>query len=367
MGIAIRSIRLATAVCALSIWGAPSSWAHGGPSLSGSGTAIIDGVMQPGEWDSAAVHSFPFNLPPEEGGTTAATILVMNDGQNLFLALRVDRDTLGFNSASFQFDNDHDGILYENGDDFVFIGSSSGFYDGVRSNLPPCSPGPAGNCGYPDTTIGGTNDGAGAVQNNGSFSFYEYAHPLDSADDLNDFSLKSGDSVGFFLTTSFCGQSSCAETDVNDGDILVTPPPPPLSVSLEVHAAARGPSFGPGQTFGVGIGFDNPGIHTIVDLIFGVVLPDGHTVLTFNDLDFHVTLGDLSDLASLDPIAENFDLTTPLSVSAPDFFTYTWNGNEPAGSYLFFFVAAVHGSLADHSVDPGDLVAFDLADLTFVP
>ena len=44
------------------------------------GTAAIDGVFAPGEWDGAAKWSFAANIPPGEGGgTRPATLHVMND------------------------------------------------------------------------------------------------------------------------------------------------------------------------------------------------------------------------------------------------------------------------------------------------
>jgi len=343
--------------------------AHGGPVLTGSGTAIPDGVLQTGEWDSAATYAFAANRPASEGGgTTPGTLFVMNDGFNLYLGVRVNRSMLGISSVAFQFDNDHDGITYENGDDVLLINPDLGFYDEVRTNGPPCDPGhPPGHCGLLDTTAGGTNDGSGNTNNNGVYSFYEFAHPLDSADNAHDFSLHSGNTAGFFMEVVLCDDLECVETSVDDGDIGMTAPPPPLSVSLALTATVRGPGFSTGQTLQVGVGIDDPGIDSIVDLFFGVLLPDGHTVITFTDLSFHFALGDIADLTSLEPIAANLDLTAPLSASASPFFNYTWGGSEPAGIYNWFFLAAVHDSLADNSADPGDVVAYDVEDCSFTP
>src|SRR5262245_38153067 len=48
-----------------------------GGTLSGRGSAVIDGVMSPGEWVGADSISFDVQVP--EGGTAAATLYVMND------------------------------------------------------------------------------------------------------------------------------------------------------------------------------------------------------------------------------------------------------------------------------------------------
>ena len=53
---------------------APAPPAH---SLSGTGTATIDGRLALGEWDNADQLDLVVNVP--EGGTTPATLFVMND------------------------------------------------------------------------------------------------------------------------------------------------------------------------------------------------------------------------------------------------------------------------------------------------
>jgi hypothetical protein len=186
------------------------SGAHApGVVLSGVGTATIDGILSPGEWDTADTLGFVANLP---GGTVPATLFVMNDAGSLYMAVKVEHNTLGRSSVAFEFDNDHDGTR-ENGDDAVILNTESGFFDNFRTNEPPC---PAGvneaACGFSDTDFGGTNDGDGVATNNGSFSFYETSHPLDSLDDPHDFSLVVGDTVGFFIHFVFCNPAVCSET-----------------------------------------------------------------------------------------------------------------------------------------------------------
>src|ERR1044072_4406060 len=74
-----------------------------GVVLSGSGTATIDGVFNTTEWAGAGTITFAANLP--EGGTTPATLYVMNNQVNLFLAIRFARPSLDFaNSTFFDFD-----------------------------------------------------------------------------------------------------------------------------------------------------------------------------------------------------------------------------------------------------------------------
>jgi len=95
--------------------------------LSGFGSATIDGVLSPGEWDTAATVNFNLVSLFE---THPATLHVMNGTTHLFLALVIRNDDFKPSSLGVQgdvqtifFDNDHDGgIAFSNseqGDDFM--------------------------------------------------------------------------------------------------------------------------------------------------------------------------------------------------------------------------------------------------------
>ncbi len=171
--------------------------------MQGSSTpeVCIDGIISPGEWDPAdtigLVLDLTVNVP--EGGTTPARLYVMNDAANLYLALRFERTVADpGNSLSFEFDNDNDGIR-EEGDDAIVYNAASGFYDDFRMLHD-------GRWGGPkDIAYGGTSDGEGAFLNDGTYSVYEMSHPLDSADDLHDFSLSQGYTIGFYFHLRMIG------------------------------------------------------------------------------------------------------------------------------------------------------------------
>ncbi len=165
-------------------------------TVSGLGTATVDGVMSAGEWDGAGSVDFSVIVP--EGGTTPGTVFVMNDANNLYLAIRFARPIVDpGNTASFEFDNNHSGQL-DTGDDGIVFTPGLGFLDEVRGEEPPCPPDTI--CSFTDIRLGGTNDGAGAFSNDGTFTVYEFSHPLDSADDAHDFSLGPGDTVDFSVS-----------------------------------------------------------------------------------------------------------------------------------------------------------------------
>ena len=211
----------------------PPGWLPGVPNvpLSGTGTAVIDGVMGTGEWDRAGRLDFAMKVPAHDGGgSVPASLYVMNDARNLYVAVKAPGFYSAFNPA-LEFDNDNDGIWPEEGDD-VFLASSSdrvppgllSFTDDFRVHCPDDQArGPI--CGFKDTYAGegypapGTTDGAAAgfSSSASNSSFVEMSHPLDSSDDAHDFSLHAGSVVGFFLdlrvistaTGPNCGYPEC--------------------------------------------------------------------------------------------------------------------------------------------------------------
>lgn len=174
--------------------------AHNGQVLTGYGAPTIDGTLSQDEWNHAGTVDFSVNIP---GSTTVTgTLYVMNDGNNLYLAIEfpyTTSPTLLGNTAGFAFDNDHGGgTELQSGDDNInFSAGGAGFSDLYTSLI---CPDPQTICAVRDTDSGGTKDGSGAFSNDGGgITVYEFSHPLKSADDTHDFSLTVGDTIGFRL------------------------------------------------------------------------------------------------------------------------------------------------------------------------
>jgi hypothetical protein len=180
-------------------------------NLSAFGTARIDGVIRTGEWDRAGRIDFALAIPTHDGGgSVQASIYVMNDARNLYVAVKGPGSYGAFNPA-FEFDNDNDGRWPEEGDD-VFLANASQdqpigplvLTDDFRGDCPGDVAGSLG-CGAQDTDatnrVPGANDGvaAGFSSSDRKGSFVEMSHPLDSGDDAHDFSLRAGSVVGFFV------------------------------------------------------------------------------------------------------------------------------------------------------------------------
>jgi len=172
-------------------------------SLSGCGSAFVDGKLKYYEWLNAARHRLSVWTP--EGDTTPATLYVMNDQSNLYFALRTDRAISDPETDLWiEFDNDGSSCPSDY-DDVIDSNKNFGFNDQFRLSQPPCpSGGPI--CSVLDTDFGGTNDGAGAFLAGGIDQVHEISHPFAGGDWL-DLGLKNGSSIGTFLALSIKGKN----------------------------------------------------------------------------------------------------------------------------------------------------------------
>ena len=147
----------------------------------------IDGVVGASEWAGASNEKFSI------GWTYVGELWVMNDATNLYLAVKItDTSFAAADLLAFLFDNNNNGVFEEAGDDALGLWASlAAFTDGFVNRPGDVSP---------DTDHGGTSDGQGRSSASGGFNYFEISHPLDSADDVHDFSLAAGNTVGFYLS-----------------------------------------------------------------------------------------------------------------------------------------------------------------------
>lgn len=231
------------AVClVMAIFGwAGTASAHYGPVLSGGGTATIDGVLAPGEWDGSAAASTT-TLASYPGWPGDGEMRVMSDDTNLYIAVRIPFEPLtGFGvggAISLGFDNDDDGVLDEVGDDFWLVNPIFQTNDGV---LIACPPNPFA-CSVADTAVGGTNDLTASIGHDGSFVVVEMRHPLASGDP-NDVALLRGGRVGFQLSyTLFKADGSAQGRLLGDIELNAADAAPPIvTVPTDVVSDATGP------------------------------------------------------------------------------------------------------------------------------
>ncbi len=161
-----------------------SAWTWTPPTIDGT----VDTVV---EWAGAATASFAST------GGLEGIFYVMNDDGNLYIAVRtadptLSQDTTGTDAVWIYFDNNNDGAGPEVGDDIIGWNglSSEGFRDGYSDGS---------YVWRRDTDAGGDSDGSAEATNDGTYNYFEISHPLDTTDDVHDFSLLIGDTVGFTI------------------------------------------------------------------------------------------------------------------------------------------------------------------------
>ena len=87
----------------------------------------------------------------------------MNDDATLYLAVRVSNSSFDTGGATFQFNNDHDDVLLEDGDDQLSLSNSASvgvrFEDRFVTDPPPCFCRRAPVGALPDAYVGGLVEG----------------------------------------------------------------------------------------------------------------------------------------------------------------------------------------------------------------
>ena len=189
-------------------------------TLRGFGSPVVDGQLGQHEWEAAGRYDFQANRSPAEGGgTVPATLYVMNDATNLYLALRVSVTDIGYGSFDMEFLAPGSNPFAPGSD--ILRTQSFAFEDFHYHESEPNS-----WTWLADVDDGGTRDGTAAVgqQQDGSWVF-EVSHPLNSADDLHDFSLTIPKHVRFYGTFWQClVGSGCTTTHMpadGFGDLVV--------------------------------------------------------------------------------------------------------------------------------------------------
>ena len=120
-------------------------------------------------------------------------------------------------------------------------------------------------------------------------------------------------------------------------------------------------TFRPRDTLRVGLQAGNPGPGFNADFYFGVLLPDGVTVVfitSLSPLNGMATRVD-ADPRTFKPITTNVLIPQGLNVALNDVFVFTFSGNEPPGTYVFFAFLTPPSAFTDGRVDAGDVLVID--------
>jgi hypothetical protein len=133
---------------------------------------------------------------------------------------------------------------------------------------------------------------------------------------------------------------------------------------LRPSVSANEPVFEVGETLRTTVGLTNPGIGgTAADFFLGILAPGG--AIAFFTGPGDLALGSVDDFTSFRPIATAVSLSTPFSHDEGSFFSHTWTGGEPRGSYVFFLLAVKADALGDGRLGSDEILGLATASFSF--
>jgi hypothetical protein len=174
-------------------------------------------------------------------------------------------------------------------------------------------------------------------------------------------------SLGFIQFT--LSQSSpnppCSGTVTVTWDALNESVPLPL-VLLSLNQKTILPTFRPRDTLRVGLRARNGGPALNADFYFGILLPNG-ALLFLTSLSPLNGVVPNNDPRSYQPLLANIQLPRGFDATLNDFFSFTFAGNEPPGTYGVFAFFTPSGAFRDGLINAGDIFPIDLRPFRFNP
>jgi hypothetical protein len=153
---------------------------------------------------------------------------------------------------------------------------------------------------------------------------------------------------------------------LNIGAAVKPPPPPaPPALALQLNQTV----FTTGQILRVTLGLSNPGPLLTTDVYVGAIMPDGVNTLFLTNFS---PLAGVATTLNSDPrtfaqLLRNVTWPAGLRATQPDYFTYTFTGLEPSGTYHFLVAWTKPDSLGDGRIDAGDVLALAWTPFVFTP
>jgi uncharacterized protein (TIGR01370 family) len=157
----------------------------------------------------------------------------------------------------------------------------------------------------------------------------------------------------------YCDDTHCTNNDefLTARDLSKCPRP-------QVALASNGRDFSSGERIAVTIESSNPVEGRPMELYVGALWPDGRTIAFLTGPDTWGGLGDYAAPASVAPMMT----LKPGATLRKEVLTYTFpSSGIPAGTYTVFAALFRQGSIADNTLDGGDLVSLDYFPLTYAP
>jgi hypothetical protein len=146
---------------------------------------------------------------------------------------------------------------------------------------------------------------------------------------------------------------------------LLTPAREPLSPPSLALRLNHTQFSGAGHTLVATLRAEHQGPDLLADFYFGIVLPDGMTIVCVVGDRFVVTRMDANP-STLRPWVPNAPIEQGLNLTY-DFWHYTFQGSEPPGAYAAFLMLTTPGAFQDGRIDEGDILTIDWQAFQFVP
>lgn len=180
---------------------------------------VVDGTFSEIEWTGA--FRFGSDILTPEGDLVPGEVLITNDNETIYVAIRYFYARSTDNSFSVSFDVNHSRQIDQGDDELVgnwsIWGSQTGF-DTYRVDDPAC-PG----CSYADTTLGGTNDIVTASSHGADGWFTsEMSHPINGAD-KHDIKAAPGQYISLRFSNRIFSAGGMADTTIPNACLRFVP------------------------------------------------------------------------------------------------------------------------------------------------
>jgi hypothetical protein len=162
-------------------------------------------------------------------------------------------------------------------------------------------------------------------------------------------------------STDQLGQPRVGRCDI--GSVEFQGPSAPPSLALRLNQSQF---TGAGQTLVANLSVEHTGPDILTDFYFALLLPDGVTLIfVLGGENWVWTRLDASP-STFVPWVPNAPIPRGTDVEY-DFWSYTFYGAEPPGTYVTMLMLTKPGAFQDGRIDDGDILAMDTQAFEFIP
>jgi len=195
-------------------------------------------------------------------------------------------------------------------------------------------------------------------------------HPSGRMGDYSGAALDPSDPLTVWVMGEYIQSTGIANWGTYVAQLRFFSPSVPVTLSLNKK------TFRAGETLRVDITVANPGPERLVDVYFGALLPPqtggcpGRDPIAFLADGFATTVVTCltAPATTFGAHSRNVSIPAALPVTAfPNFFSFLWTSDLPAGFYTVVLFFTPVGALGDGRVDAADVIALAADVLSFIP